>query len=89
MRHMVTLACLVTGILLFYADSEFGAALFVVGSLVLELGFWNYAADQRSRRYAGRSIPRSRRLREENQHPLPDLGDLAANTQRAADSRGA
>ena len=82
MRHMVTLACLVTGILLFYSDSEFGAAVFMVGSLLLELGFWNYSADQRSRRYAGRSIPRSRRLHEENLQDLPDLGDLAANTQR-------
>lgn len=80
MRHMITFACFATGILLFYADSEFGAALFIAGSLLLELGFWNYAADQRSRRYAGRSIPRSRRLREEN---LRDLGELGTNTQPA------
>ena len=82
MRHMVTFACFVTGILLFYSDSEFGAALFIVGSLLLELGFWNYSADQRSRRYAGRSIPRSRRLREEN---LRELDELGASTEPAAD----
>ena len=80
MRHLITFACFVTGVLFFYSDSEFGAVLFIGGSLLLELGFWNYAADQHSRRYAGRSIPRSRRLREEN---LRDLGEHGSNTQPA------
>jgi hypothetical protein len=81
---MITFACFATGILLFYFEFEFGAVLFIVGSLLLELGFWNYSADQRSRRYAGRSIPRSRRVREEN---LAELGELgAADTQQRADS---
>ena len=85
MRHLITFACFVTGVLFFYSESEFGAVLFVGGSLLLELGFWNYKADQRSRRYAGRSNPRRRRQREDT---LADdkLGDIAAVAQPAADT---